>query len=108
MLPDQAEGPPRRDLVASFALLGATFAAAAVTAVAGLWLTLGEVDPGSAQHRGLSRVAGGGAIAAGVLCLAWAVYTSRRGLWPALPAWVRPLAGGVLVVVLAVSFLIGP
>jgi hypothetical protein len=107
MLPEQAAGPSRRHLVASFALLGSALAAAAVTAVAGLWLMLGGVESGTAQHRGLSRVAGGGAIAAGVLCLVWAVYTSRRELWPALPAWVRPLAGGVLVVVLAVSFLIG-
>lgn len=107
MAPEQAGEPSRRQVAASFSLLGVALAAAAVTAVAGLWLMLGGVESGTAQHRGLSRVAGGGAIAAGVLCLAWAVYTSRRGLWPALPAWVRPAVGGVLVVVLAVSFLIG-
>ncbi|MCU0280959.1 MAG: hypothetical protein MUE66_03845 [Acidimicrobiia bacterium] len=107
MPPEQAEGLPRRHLVASFSLLGVALAAAAVATVAGVWLTLGGVEPGTALHRGLSRGAGGGAIAAGVLCLAWAVYTSRRGLWPTLPAWVRPLVGGALVVVLAVSFLVG-
>ena len=107
MAPEQAGEPSRRRLAASFSLLGVALAAAAVTAVAGLWLMLGGVEPGTALHRGLSRWAGGGAIAAGVLCLAWAVYTSRRGLWPALPAWVRPLVGGALVVVLAVSFLVG-
>jgi hypothetical protein len=107
MLPEQAAGPPRGHLVASYSLLGAVLAAAVVTAVAGLWPVLSGVELGTAQHRSLSRVAGGGAIAAGVLGLAWAVYTSRRGLWPALPAWVRPLAGGALVAVLALSFLIG-
>lgn len=107
MLPEQAQGPPRRHLAASYSLLGAGLAAAAVSAVAGLWLVLGGVESGTAQHRDLSRLAGGGVIAAGVVCLAWAVYTSRYGLWPHLPAWVRPLAGGVLAVVLAVSFLIG-
>ena len=73
-----------------------------MTAGAGLWLLLGGAEAGTVQHRDLGRVAGGGAVAAGVLCLAWAVYTSRSGLWPHLPAWLggafeklhlAPLAG---------------
>ena len=106
-MPEEQAGPRgRRALIIDFTLLGAALAVGAVAAVAGLWLMLGGAAEGTAQHRDLGRVMGIAAIAAGALCLGWAFYTSRQGLWDRLPAWVRPVVGGLLVTVLALSFLI--
>ena len=107
MTPDEpAEAGERRALIIAFVMLGDVLLAGVVAVAAGLWLILGGVAEGTAAHRDLSRVVAIAAVAAGVLALASAAYVSRRGLWDRFPGWVRPALGGLLVAVVAASFLI--
>ena len=67
---------------------------------------LSGVAAGTVRHRDLSRAAGAAAIFSGLFVIGWGIFTSRLGMWPSLPRWVRPAVGTLLVVVIAVSFLI--
>jgi len=95
-----------RRLRRSYGLLVLALLASLVTLVSGIWFVVADLPVGSGSYDALGITAAAAGIATGLLFAIWGIYTSMCNLWPRIPQWIRNGVVGLLIVVVALSFLI--